>query len=342
MGIFEHIASKRFRYAVVQCLIAGLAVALLTVVCYRLHFNLATASLLYVIVVVLLARAGSLASSIVASIAAAVCLAHLAPPTYSFGVDDPLDVVAIAAFLITSLVIARLVSSLRDMRDKAISSVNRRLIDAEERERTRIARELHDDINQRLALVSVGLEQVEQSPSKSFDELRGHVHELGQRISGISADVQAISHELYSSKLEYLGIAAATQSFCREFSEQHNVEIKFVSRNVPRHLSLEISIPLFRVLQEALRNSVKHSGARQFEVELFEASDAIHLIERDSGLGFNAEAAMKGSGLGLVSMQERMKLLKGEFSIDSQLNRGTTIRASAHLNRGNSSARADG
>ena len=101
---------------------------------------------------------------------------------------------------------------------------------------------------------------------------------------------------------------------------------------MPNHLSPEISLPLYRVLQEALHNAVKHSGARQFKVELFAASHAIHLIVSDSGIGFNLKAAVTGIGLGLVSMQERMKLLNGEFSIDSQLNHGTTIRAHVHLN----------
>src|SRR5207249_6285482 len=125
MDILKIIANKGFRHAVAQSVIACLVLTSLTVVCYLLSLNIATACLLYIIVVVFLARAGNFASSIVASIIAALCLAHLAPPAYSFRVDDPLDDVAIAAFLITSSVIARLVSKLREMRDEAASSVNR-------------------------------------------------------------------------------------------------------------------------------------------------------------------------------------------------------------------------
>src|SRR5256884_1311002 len=127
MDILKIIANKGFRHAVAQSVIACLVLTSLTVVCYRLYLNIATACLLYIIVVVFLARAGNFASSIVASIIAALCLAHLAPPAYSFRVDDPLDDVAIAAFLITSSVIARLVSKLHEMRDEAASSVNRKL-----------------------------------------------------------------------------------------------------------------------------------------------------------------------------------------------------------------------
>src|SRR5437667_639098 len=137
MDILKIIANKGFRHAVAQSVIACLVLTSLTVVCYRLYLNIATACLLYIIVVVFLARAGNFASSIVASIIAALCLAHLAPPAYSFRVDDPLDDVAIAAFLITSSVIARLVSKLREMRDEAASSVNRKLIEAD-RKSTRL------------------------------------------------------------------------------------------------------------------------------------------------------------------------------------------------------------
>ena len=128
------------------------------------------------------------------------------------------------------------------------------------------------------------------------------------------------------------------RSFCREFGHQQKVEIDYRSHDLPSPLPLDVSLSLFRVLQEALHNSAKHSGARQFEVELFEASNAIHLIVRDSGLGFNPEVATKGRGLGLISMQERIKLVKGEFSIDSQLNRGTTIHARVPLGAGSSSS----
>jgi PAS domain S-box-containing protein len=224
----------------------------------------------------------------------------------------------------------------RKLAEEALSSVSRRLIEAHEEERTRIARDLHDDINQRLALVAISLEQVEQlehSPSKSVAEGSSHIHEIGQRISEISADIQALSHRLHSPKLEYLGIVTAARSFCKEFSEQHKVEIVFANDDIPHTVPREISLCLFRVLQEALQNAVKHSDVRLFKVELRNASDAVHLTVRDSGSGFDLEEAMKASGIGLISMAERLKLVDGQLSIDSQPNRGTTIHARVPLSK---------
>jgi signal transduction histidine kinase len=200
-----------------------------------------------------------------------------------------------------------------------------------ERQRIKLARELHDDINQRIALVAFGLEELEeleQSPSKSVTEVSSHIHELWQSVSEIGADLHAISHRLHSSNLEHLGIVTSAKSFCREFAAQQKVEIDFKGHDVPSLLPLEISLSLLRVLQEALLNSAKHSGERHFEVELFGTSDAIHLTVCDSGFGFDPKVAMQGSGLGLTGMRERLKLLNGEFSIDSQARGGTKIRAS--------------
>src|ERR1700746_664777 len=160
-----------------ECLVASLALILLTVVLYRLHFNLATASLLYVIVIVLVSRVGGLVSSIVASVVAALCLAHLAPPAYSFRVDDPLDYVAIASFLVTSFIIASLVSRVRKQAEEALSSVSYKVIEAEEKERQRIAKDLHEDIGQRVTLLVIEIEQLKQ----------GSLHgvEMARRIDGI-------------------------------------------------------------------------------------------------------------------------------------------------------------
>jgi signal transduction histidine kinase len=163
-----------------------------------------------------------------------------------------------------------------------------------------------------------------------------------KRVQEISADVQAMSHRLHSSKLKLLGIVAAAKGFCEEFSEQQKMEIDFIHADIPPAVPEEISLCLFRVLQEALQNAVKHSGARNFEVELRGASDGIHLTVRDAGLGFDHEAVVNNRGLGLVSMQERVNLLKGTFSIDSQPGRGTKIIVGLPLGTRGESARAAG
>jgi signal transduction histidine kinase len=148
-------------------------------------------------------------------------------------------------------------------------------------------------------------------------ELRGSVAEL-------SNDVQAMSHDLHSSKLEYLGVVAGMKSWCKEFAERQRMEIDFKS-DVPTAVPLEIGLSLFRVLQEALHNAIKHSGVKRIEVQLREDSGDIHLIVRDSGKGFDVEAALQGKGLGLTSMRERVRLLNGTISIESKLMGGTTI-----------------
>jgi len=216
------------------------------------------------------------------------------------------------------------------------------LIDSEEQERARIARDLHDDIGQRMALLEVKLEELREDVANPTVEALSTVDELRKEAGEISSDIQALAHALHSPKLERLGLVTTMRSFCDEFGQQQKVEIDFRSHDLPTPLPLDVSLSLFRILQESLHNSAKHSGARQCEVELFEASDAIHLIVRDSGLGFKPEAAIKGRGLGLISMQERIKLVKGEFTIDSQLNRGTTIHVRVPLSSGSSSARAVG
>jgi len=230
----------------------------------------------------------------------------------------------------------------RKLAEEAFARVSRRLIDAQEQERTRIARELHDDIGQRLALLANGLQQLQQNSPDLPVEVSTSMSELQKHTQQIATDVQSMSHELHSSKLAYLGIAAAMKSFCKEFCEQQNVEIDFQTHDLPIPLSPEISLCLFRVLQESLRNSAKHSGAQHFEVQLWGTPDEAHLRVSDSGSGFELEAARKGRGLGLISMEERLKLLDGNLSIESQPHRGTTIQARVPLRSGSGSMRAAG
>jgi PAS domain S-box-containing protein len=215
----------------------------------------------------------------------------------------------------------------RKLADAALASVSGKLIEAQEQERRRIARELHDDIGQRLALLGIELAQLQQS-SSNRSEFHGRIGKLQMQTSEIAADVQSLSHELHSSKLQYLGLAAALKGFCQEFSEQQKVEVDFKTRDLPNSLSPDISLCFFRVLQEALHNAAKHSAVRRFEVRLWGTPDEIHLTIADSGVGFDVEAAKASRGLGLISMQERLKLLNGTLAIESQRQRGTTLHAS--------------
>lgn len=207
--------------------------------------------------------------------------------------------------------------------EEALANTGRRLIEAHEEERTRIARELHDDIGQRLSLLAVGLDQLRQRVSP---ELLSHVSELLTQTTTLTTDVHNMSHTLHSSKLQMLGLVAAMKSTCREFGQQHNMEIDFEGHDLYLTLPSEVSVTLFRVLQEALRNAGKHSGVKQVEVQLRETSGEIHLIVSDSGRGFDPDS-MQGPGLGLTSMQERVRLVNGTITIQSKPMGGTTIYA---------------
>jgi PAS domain S-box-containing protein len=214
----------------------------------------------------------------------------------------------------------------RKLAETALANVSRRMIEAQEQERTRIARELHDDIGQRLALVAINLPQLHQGPA-DLPGVRSRVGELTNQISEIATDIQTLSHRLHSSKLEYLGLATAMRGFCKEFGEQQKVEIDFETHDLPSALSPDISLCFFRVLQEALHNSVKYSGVRHFDVRSWGTPNEVHLTVSDFGSGFDIEAAKAGRGLGLISMDERLKIVNGTLSIESQLKRGTTIHA---------------
>ena len=217
---------------------------------------------------------------------------------------------------------------------EALSTMNQRLIEAHEEERTRLARELHDDIVQRLALLSVNLQLVKRTPLPADADQK--IGAAVRRIADLTTDLQALSHRLHSSKLESLGLAGAAAGFCEELSDQQSVEIDFHSENISETLPIEISLCLFRVLQEALRNAIKHSGSRRFEVRLRGEADAVELTVKDSGSGFDPQQGVRGRGLGLTSMKERLALVHGELSIHSELGRGTTVHAFVPLRLKNS------
>jgi signal transduction histidine kinase len=222
----------------------------------------------------------------------------------------------------------------RKLAQEALAGMSRKLLDAQEQERARIGRELHDDINQRLALLSVEIDGMKEVSPITNGELRSRMDELGKRTSEISAVVQSLSHELHSSKLEYLGLVLAVKGFCKEFGESHKVEVAFASEGMPPTVPSDISLCLFRVMQEGLHNAVKHSGVRLFEVKLRGSPTEIRLTVRDLGKGFDPELAKDTPGLGLVSMQERVRLLKGTISISSRPLSGTEINVRIPLQAG--------
>ncbi len=216
--------------------------------------------------------------------------------------------------------------------EEALSTVSRRLIEAQEEERTRIARELHDDISQRIALQAMNLESLKKALPASATELERGIGEVQDQISDLASAIHGLSHRLHSSKLDNLGLEVAAAGFCKEVSERQGVEIDFNCENVPKRLSQEISLCLFRVMQEALQNAIKHSGSRHFDVSLRGGLNEIQLTVLDSGIGFDPKKSMNGRGLGLTSMKERLKLVDGKLSVKSQPLVGSTVDARVPLN----------
>jgi PAS domain S-box-containing protein len=221
----------------------------------------------------------------------------------------------------------------------ALATVSGRLIEAQEQERSRLARELHDDINQRLALLAIELEQLRLDLPHPRHGLVKRVAALQQSTLDISRDVQALSHELHSSKLDFLGLVPAFSSFCREFSLKKQVEVRFTHSDVPPNVPRDASLCLFRVLQEASHNVVKHSGVRRFDVKLLGTRDHVQLTVRDAGNGFDPSAAISTRGLGLVSMRERLNLFGGTLAIKSGPSRGTEIFAEVPVSRAGMTSR---
>jgi len=187
-----------------------------------------------------------------------------------------------------------------------------------------LARELHDDLSQSLALLAVELDLFGRQPGTS-----GHVSERMQEFSaqvrGLSSGVHRLSHELHPAKLEQLGLVAAVRGFCKEFGAAHQLVVEFAAQEVPRGLPNDDALCLYRIVQEGLQNVVKHSGADRAQVTLSVAESELGLVVADDGCGFQYPLAAGGHSLGLVSMQERVRLVRGQISVQSSPGEGTRI-----------------
>jgi PAS domain S-box-containing protein len=221
----------------------------------------------------------------------------------------------------------------RKRAEETLKFLGSRLIAAQEEERKRIARELHDDLNQRMAVLSIELEQLSQKIEKSFG-LRKRIHKLQLQVQEISSDIHRLSYKLHPSKLDHLGLAAAVKSLCDELSLTHTGKLKvhFHQTGVPADLPIDVTLCLFRIAQETLRNCVKHSGAEFVQVILEKTEHRIRLSISDNGCGFDTHSELMEKGLGFISMQERLRLVGGEISICSQPLRGTRINVWVPLN----------
>ena len=213
--------------------------------------------------------------------------------------------------------------------EEALKDLGGRLIDAQETERSRIARELHDDFNQRLALLSIELEQLGKRSQKAH--LRQPCVKLQKQVQEMSADIQGLSHRLHPAKLDHLGLSAAIRSLCEEFSANADVKIEFHQHRLPATIPKDVALCLFRIAQEALRNCIKHSSAAKAQVVLSRTNDAIRLSVSDDGCGFDQKSQASGRGLGFISMRERLHIVGGELNVHSEPKCGTRIEVAVPL-----------
>jgi PAS domain S-box-containing protein len=215
----------------------------------------------------------------------------------------------------------------RKLTAESLEELSGRLITAQDEERTRIARELHDDFSQRLALHGIGLAQLWKRLPLTEVEERAKVQELMKRNQEMASDLHSLSHQLHSSKLEHVGLAPALMGLCEELSKEYRIQVQFTDRGVSTDIPKDVALCLFRIAQEALGNVIKHSEAQQAQVELVGTNNTIRMRIVDAGVGFDPDLRSADAGIGLVSMRERLRLVGGRLSVQSAPMRGTEILA---------------
>jgi signal transduction histidine kinase len=222
---------------------------------------------------------------------------------------------------------------LRQRAGETLINLSGLLINAQEEERKRIARELHDDLNQRMALLSIELAQLEQKIQRPRN-LRPLVQSLQKKAQEISAEISRLSYRLHPSKLDHLGLETAVESLCAELSERRKLKIEFHQKGFPTTVPNDVRLCVFRIAQESLRNCLKHSSAHKAQVVLEKAEGIVRLSVSDDGCGFDTESGAMKKGLGFTSMRERLRLVSGEMRIHSQPLIGTRIEISVPLDEG--------
>jgi signal transduction histidine kinase len=202
-----------------------------------------------------------------------------------------------------------------------------RLISAQEVERARIARELHDDVSQQLAGFSIAISGLKRRPeARDNAELLDVLSSLQSRTIGLTEDIRVLSHELHPAVLHHAGLTDALRAHCSEFAKQHAIAVVVEAQPELGPIDSAKALCLYRITQEALRNVAKHADARQVHVNLSRRDDQIHLSIADDGKGFDlAQVSQNGNGLGLRSIDERVRLARGQLSIDAAPGQGTTL-----------------
>jgi PAS domain S-box-containing protein len=214
----------------------------------------------------------------------------------------------------------------------ALSSLSRGLMQAYEKERAWIARELHEDLCQRMMALTMRLHSLSELPGSGAGEMRIRVAELCGRFADLTGEILSISDRI-NARLELLGLRIVARRFCEQLSAERDAVIDFRDGGVPNDLSNDVALTMFRVMQEALTNAMTHAAARRVSVALEGDDDEIRLDVSDDGVGFDPDAAMKGHGLGLIGMRERLMAVGGDCAISSRCGAGTRILAHVPIRR---------
>jgi signal transduction histidine kinase len=206
-----------------------------------------------------------------------------------------------------------------------LRNVGGRLINAQESERKRIARDLHDDVCQRIALLALEIDQMRSDVLTEEHYLKNKVDRLLKSTQELGRDIHRLSYDLHPFKLDHLGLIQSIECLCFELTQHNELQLKFYHHGFPAELSEEVTLCIFRIAQESLQNVVKHSGASTAQVVLTRKADSIRMLVIDNGNGFDLESAQRKKRLGLVSIRERLRPVNGKVLIRSQINKGTEI-----------------
>src|SRR6516164_5691268 len=204
-----------------------------------------------------------------------------------------------------------------------------RLISAQEKEKQRIARDLHDDIGQRLALLKNGLDMLDQTMPFERAAEHAQIRSLLSQLDDLVIDVHNISHQLHSSKLALLGLSVALKGVCQQLADQYGIVIDLTTQKLPKTLPEELSLCFYRTAQEGLMNALKHSESRRIDVSLDCRGQILRMRIKDFGIGF--DPSVLGKGLGLVTMQERLRMVGGVLRVSSVQGKGTELEAEAKI-----------
>jgi signal transduction histidine kinase len=238
-------------------------------------------------------------------------------------------VIVLQAVLITALLWQRV---RRRHAEREARGLGGRLITAHEDERRRLARELHDDVTQRLAALAIQAAKLESRPAGA--ESRNSAHSIRDGLVELSEDVHALSYRLHPTVIEDLGLVEALRAECDRVARSEAMRVELDTGAVPAKLPADAAVGLFRVAQEALRNVARHAKASAVQVALHGGNGRLVLAVRDNGAGFADSRKASGASLGISSMRERMRQLDGTLDVDSAPGRGTTITAWVPLQEG--------